>query len=169
MLSVRRHYDRVEHETAAPTRLNVDHLRDPIAVVPIERWDRVSQKALRHALTISREVQAVHVECSETDELTRRWKPYVQEPAQAAGRAEPQLALVRSPYRFIIQPIVDFVLELERSRPDRMICVIIPNLFAKRWYHYFLHNQRGDLLMARLLLGGERRIVIVQVPWYLAS
>jgi hypothetical protein len=47
--------------------------------------------------------------------------------------------------------------------------VIIPNLFARRWYHYFLHNQRGDLLMARLLLGGEQRIVIVQVPWYLAS
>jgi hypothetical protein len=169
MLSVRRHYDRVEQETAAPSGLDAGHLRDPLAVVPIERWDRVSQKALRHALTISREVQAVHVECNETDELTRRWKPYVQEPARAAGRAEPQLALVRSPYRFIVQPIVDFVLELERTRPDRIICVIIPNLFAKRWYHYFLHNQRGDLLMARLLLGGERRIVIVQVPWYLAS
>jgi hypothetical protein len=61
------------------------------------------------------------------------------------------------------------VLELERSRPECHICVIIPNLFAKRWYHYFLHNQRGDLLMARLLLGGEQRIVIIQVPWYLGA
>ncbi len=169
MLSVRRHYDSTARETAAPSRLDVDNLREPLAVVPIERWSRVSQKALRYALTISREVHAVHVECSDTEDLARRWKSCVQEPARAAGRAEPELSLVQSPYRFIIQPIVDFVLELERARPDRIICVVIPNLFARRWYHYFLHNQRGDLLMARLLLGGERRIIIVQVPWYLGS
>ena len=169
MLSVRQHYDRVAQETAAPSCLDLSHLHQPLAVVPIERWSLVSQKAMRHAYTIAAEVHAVHVECADTDELMRNWETCVQEPARAAGRTEPELALVRSPYRFIIQPIVDFVLELERSRPDRIICVIIPNLFEKRWYNYFLHNQRGDLLMARLLLGGERRIVIVQVPWYFGS
>jgi amino acid transporter len=167
MVSVRRHYDRVIQETAAPPRLDVNHLRQPIAVVPIERWNRISQKALRYALTVSDEIHAIHVECEHTDDLVRRWTSDVQEPARAAGRPEPKLDVMKSPYRFVVQPIADFVSELERSRPDRIICVIIPNLFEKRWYHYFLHNQRGDLLAARLLLGGERRIVIVQVPWYL--
>jgi hypothetical protein len=73
MISVRRHYDRVIQETAAQPQLDLNDLHEPLAVVPLERWNRVSQKALRYALTISREVQVVHVECDETAELTRCW------------------------------------------------------------------------------------------------
>ena len=44
---------------------------------------------------------------------------------------------------------------------------MIPELVSRRWYHYFLHNQRGKLLAALLLVKGDRRIVIINVPWYL--
>jgi hypothetical protein len=77
----------------APPRLDLTGLHEPLAVVPLERWNRVSQKALRYALTVSREVHAVHVECEETAELIRCWTTCVQEPAREAGRAEPKLAL----------------------------------------------------------------------------
>jgi hypothetical protein len=40
-------------------------------------------------------------------------------------------------------------------------------LVEPRWDHYFLHNQRTELLSGLLLLKGDRRIVIVNVPWYL--
>ena len=51
--------------------------------------------------------------------------------------------------------------------PDRTIAVVITELVARRWYHYFLHNQRGQLLSALLLMRGAHRIAIVNLPWYL--
>jgi hypothetical protein len=59
------------------------------------------------------------------------------------------------------------VLELERQHSDRHVAVVIPHLVEPRWYNYFLHNQRGDLLAAFLFLKGDRRIVTINVPWYL--
>ena len=47
--------------------------------------------------------------------------------------------------------------------------MVVPNLVERRWYHRFLHNARGELLTAMLLLNGNRRINIVSVPWYLRA
>ena len=170
MTGVRRHYKRVERETAAPPQFEVSDLHPPLVVVPIERWSKTGQQALRFALTLSKDVQAVHVECGdETEKLCREWESRVQEPARERGLPAPELVLVKSPYRFVIQPIVNFVLSTEREHPDRTIAVVLPELVERHWYHYFLHNQRAQLLAAQLLLKGNQRIVIVNVPWYLKS
>jgi amino acid transporter len=42
---VHRHYDRVDQETAATSRLDLDQLSGPIVVVPVERWSRVAEGA----------------------------------------------------------------------------------------------------------------------------
>jgi len=65
--------------------------------------------------------------------------------------------------------MLDYVLDLERKNPDREIAVLIPELVERRWYHYFLHNQRGEWLKALLLLKGDQRIIVINVPWYLSS
>jgi hypothetical protein len=49
------------------------------------------------------------------------------------------------------------------------VAVVIPALVARHWYHNFLHNQRGKLLAALLLIKGDRRIAIINVPWYLTG
>ena len=38
MISVRRHYDREQAETAKPEPLDLRDLREPLVVVPILRW-----------------------------------------------------------------------------------------------------------------------------------
>lgn len=45
--------------------------------------------------------------------------------------------------------------------------VVVPELVEARWHHSLLHNQRAAALKARLYFGGDRRIVVVNVPWYL--
>jgi len=59
------------------------------------------------------------------------------------------------------------VLKVERSNPTRTIAVLLPELVERQWYQYFLHNQRAQIIAARLLTQGTHRIVIVNVPWYL--
>ncbi len=77
--------------------------------------------------------------------------------------------VLKSPYRFIVTPILNFVFELERKHTDRQIAVFLPTLVERHWYQHFLHNQYGELLTALLLLKGNKRIVIVNIPWYLKA
>jgi hypothetical protein len=168
MLAIRRHYVRVTKEMAGPKALSTESLHPPLVVVPIDEWNRVSQKAIRFALTLSRDVVAVHIDSAdEPGDLSEKWSEYVQEPARNAGFSPPDLVVLKSPYRFVIKPTLDYILDLERSNPDRQISVLVPMLVERHWYQRFLHNQRGELLTALLLLGGNKRIVIVNVPWYL--
>ena len=58
---------------------------------------------------------------------------------------------------------------MERANKDRQIAVVISELIERRWYHYMLHNQRGEVLTGLLTLRGDRRIAVVNVPWYLEA
>ena len=109
----------------------------------------------------------MHVEPGEHSELLQEdWERYVEEPFRAAGKQPPTLRVLPSPYRFIIIPIVQFVLDLSKEHPDRSIIVVIPELVEDRWYEYFLHNQRGRLLEWVLLARGNNRVFTVSAPWY---
>jgi hypothetical protein len=168
MLSIRRHYDLATAETRDTAPLDVSGLRPPIVVIPMAQWDKIAEKALRFALNLSPEVQVLRVESGEeTETLRRKWKSLVETPTKQAGLPTPQLVLLQSPYRFVIAPILDFILDLERKNPDRQVAVLIPEMVELHWYHYFLHNQRAELLKALLLLKGNQRIVVISVPWYL--
>ena len=75
--------------------------------------------------------------------------------------------MLQSPYRYIINPIVDYILDLEAKNPDREIAVLVPELVEEKWYYFLLHNQRAAWLKALLLLKGNQRIIVIDVPWYL--
>jgi amino acid transporter len=172
MSAVRRHYREVARETDCTQGLDLRALRPPIVVVPILRWDRVAQKALHFALTLSPDVRAVHVKSGEItdpsrEDLRRKWREYVETPVRQAGLPTPQLVIVPSPYRFVLNPILNYVLELEAKNPERKVAVLIPELVERRWYHYFLHGQRAALLKTLLFVKGSQQTVVVSVPWYL--
>jgi len=71
---------------------------------------------------------------------------------------ERTLIILNSQYRYVLTPIVNYVLDLERRHPDREIAIVVPELVEKHWYEYFLHQQHGELLTALLLLEGDNRI-----------
>jgi hypothetical protein len=170
MISVRRHYDRVEAETANPVPLDLSGLREPLVVVPILHWNKIAQKGLRFALNLSADLQALHIDSGEgTNDFRKNWSRFVEEPTKKAGLPTPKLVILKSPYRYVITPILDYVLDLERKNPDRQIAVLIPELVERHWYYYFLHNQRAQWLKALLLLKGNQRVIVITVPWYLSS
>jgi len=93
----------------------------------------------------------------------------VAEPVAQAGGTPPTLVNLSSPYRLVIKPILDYVLDMELNNPGRQIAVIVPELVERHWYHYPLHNQRAELLKALLLVKGSRNIVLINVPWYIKA
>ncbi len=168
MFAVRRHYDRVAAEVSSREPLHLTELKPPIVLMPVLGWNKITEKGLQFALTLSPDVEVIHIAADEkTDTLRRDWARFVEKPAGDAGCPCPRLVILRSPYRFIISPIVDYVTDLEKKNPDRQIAVLVPELVEQHWYQYFLHNQRAKLLKAMLLLKGDRRLVLISIPWYL--
>lgn len=168
MRAVKRQYDRVAHETCLDKPADTKNLRPPLVVVPIQRWNTVTEKALRFAWSISKDVQALHIECGEdTENVCQRWSELAEAPARQAGLPEPKLILLKSPFRFVISPIVDYVQKLEQENPDRYLAVLVPELVESRWYYNLLHNNRGEILRALLLLKGNHRITVINIPWHL--
>lgn len=168
MGAVRRHYYRVRLETRSPSPLEVKGLSPPIVVVPIQSWGLIAKNALRFAVTISKDVQAVHVAGHEGEvSLAESWSKLVEVPARQAGLPVPKLVHLSSPYRFVVTPIVNYVLDLECKHPDRTVAVLIPELVERHWYHHLLHNKRAALLKAFLLLKGTQRIAVINMPYYL--
>ncbi len=168
---VRRHYHMVSVATscAAPA-VPTTQEQSPIVVVPVEHWNRIAKQALEFASQLSPEIIAVHVEPGDHSEfLHMDWERYVEQPFRAAGVAPPKLTTLPSPYRFVVVPIVQFVLELSAKHPDRKIVVVIPELIEDRWYEYFLHNQRGRLLEWTLLVRGNPRIFTASAPYYISD
>jgi amino acid transporter len=170
MRAVRRHYDRVRREIASPYPLPISKLHHPLVVVPLDGWSKVTQKALRFALTLSSDIVAVQVSTSdEPQDLEKQWNHLVAGPTGKAGLPVPKLEVLRSPYRAVIHPTVDYIHKLEREHPNREIAVVIPQLVEKHWYEYFLHRQRSQLLAALLMLEDEPRINIINVPWHIRA
>ncbi len=168
MSAVKRHYVRVRREIAVDCPMRIDNLAQPLVILPLDRWTRITEKGLRFAMKISDQVQAVHVDAEECcDEVRDMWQRNVVGPMLESGKTVPELVLLSSPYRFVITPLVEYILKIERDHPDRQIAVLVPELVVKHWWQTPLHNQRAQLLKLLLLVRGNQRIMVINIPWYL--
>lgn len=171
MIRVHRHYDRVAAETETQDPVDFKRLEVPLVITPIAGWSRITQNALRFSYNVSREIRAIYIAADEdaTSAFCQNWAALAQAPAREAGLPPPELVVLESPYRWVLRPILDYVLQVEKQNPNREIVVVLPEMVERHWYHYFLHNQRAEILKGWLLLRGSQRIVVVNVPWYLKA
>jgi Amino acid permease len=169
--SVRTHYQTVGREVASDAPLDAEGLKPPVVLLPIRGWSAITRKALRFALKISDEIYVLHIAGDEQTmvRLEEGWVRLVRDPATKAGLQPPKLIIIYSPFRQMYKPLIEVVSDLKRAHPDRDIAVIIPELIGTRWYHYVLHNQTAAVMVAYLRLSGFRKVVVINVPWYLSD
>jgi amino acid transporter len=167
--NVRAHYDFVSRATATEASLEVGPAQPPIAVVPMRRWDAVALKGMRFAIGLADEVIAVQVLTGdrEVDDLTDKWPALAVEPSRAEGRPAPKLVVLRSEYRQLYAPLLDFVRQLEHDHPHRPITVVVSELVEPRWYHHLLHNHTASMMKALLLYRGGPQTIIINTPFHL--
>jgi amino acid transporter len=168
MHTVKRHYRRVARETALDRPIIPAHISEPIVVLPIDRWSRITEKALSFALSMSNDIRCLHVQTSEEpDEISRIWEEDVAAPLREAGKCVPRLVVLQSPFRYVLTPVVDYILAVEQESTFKKVCVLVPELVVRHWWDNLLHNRRADMLKVILLLRGNRRIIVINIPWYL--
>ena len=170
MRAVKRHYVSVDREIDLDRPFIPAEACEPIVVLPVDRWSRISEKALSFALSMSSDIRCVHVRTSDDpDPFCDSWENNIAAPLRAAGRCIPKLVTLQSPYRYILLPVVDYVLSVEREIDTRKVCVLVPELVVRHWWEGLLHNRRSSLLKMLVLMRGNRRIVVINIPWYMEN
>jgi len=131
-----------------------------IVLVPISGIQRAVVEALRYAETLSNDVRAVYVDVDPlaTEQLRKEW-------AQWGGRV--QLVALPSPYRSVMEPLLQYIEDTERAQPLAYVTIILPEFVPARWWQHLLHNQRALLIKGALLF--RKNTVVTSVPFHLAK
>ncbi len=177
--ATRRYYDAIERQVLRgdQRRVDVAARKPPLVLLPIERWDNISRRALGFAMSLSPAVVALHVtetagpDCDEAAEhgvLRREWDRFVAAPAREAGLAVPSLRIEASPYRSLLGPLLRQILAWRAQQPGRPIAVVLPLLVEARWWEVLLHTHR-ERRLRRALLRDAPDVMVVAVPWQLAQ
>ena len=169
--SVRRHYHHVFVRTHLHAPLLHEDFRPPIIVIPYQRWNTITEKAMRFAMNMKGQIVAIHVQTEENSDepLISDWFQFVVYPICQRSEIPPQLVIVDSPYRRVLQPLLDEIESMKKEHPYRNFAIVIPELIESHWYEHFLHNQRASALKAALLFSGDNRTMVINVPYHLGD
>jgi hypothetical protein len=171
--TIHRYYAMIDEQLRDERPIALGELPTPIAVLPLQRWDRLADKALRYAHALASHVISVHLvklEGPDAEEhvgrLRRQWQKDVEGPAKAAGVSPPQLIVSRSPYRSFAGRLLRHIAEIEAQHPGRPILVVILEVVKEHWWDYLLlDSSRIPKLRSELLRHGGPNLAVVTVPW----
>jgi amino acid transporter len=163
--AIHRHYQYVAerlsiHDLAPRTYISVPKpavVTHP-AVVVVGQLNRGTVEALDYARTIADKIVAVHVDIGSTDreELQKKWQNL---------EADIPLEIIESPYRSVIDPIVDFIGQFQKNHPGVFTTIIIPAFVPRNWWDSILHNQTTLFLKNALRVNKSR--IVTTVRYYL--
>jgi amino acid transporter len=157
--ATRRHYDHVGAQLTLRNYTPQRKVHNTV-LIPIGGIQRAVVEALRYAETLSDDVRGVYVDVdpAATDQVQREWTTW-------GGRA--QLIVLPSPYRSVMEPLLEYIEQVENERPDDYVTVILPEFVPARWWQHLLHNQRALLIKGALLF--RPNTVVTSVPFHLAK
>jgi hypothetical protein len=157
--AIHHHYVAVGKELAFDIHTPPRKLKHTV-IVPIASIHKGVLQALEYAKSLSPQVYAAYVSIDDTgtDEFEKQWNDW------APGV---KLTILKSPYRSIIQPLTQFIKEIDEKDPDDLVTVVIPSFVPAKWWHNFLHNQSSVLL--RIALTGMKNVVITSVNTHLSK
>jgi amino acid transporter len=124
MSTIHRVYRKEDALLACDSAIRIDEREPPTVMVTYEDRSRMTDRALRFAMTLSPNVIAVHLlhlEGPDEDEnmagIRERFEREIEEPLAAAGETPPRLVMVPAPYRQIYGPLLDLVDKIDAERP----------------------------------------------------
>ena len=172
LLAIRRYYDRLDAQIGCIGPFAADERQPPTILVAFEGRNRMTDRAIAFAMSLSPDVIAIHLtrlEGPDEEEDSRAfrhtWKEQVADPLEAQGRTPPRLVLLAAPLRQIHKPLLEFIDKLDTRTPGRGVAVLIPELVLNHWWEIPLHARRADSLRHALLAHGGTRLNLITSPW----
>jgi amino acid transporter len=126
-------------------------------ILPISGIHQGTLAALAYARILSEDITAVYVSIDpdEAEGVRKKWEIY--------GDGV-RLVILNSPYRLLLEPLLDYIGEITAKRqPKEIITIIVPQFVPRVWWHNLLHTQTATWLRWALLF--RPGIVITDVPY----
>jgi amino acid transporter len=130
-------------------------------IVPVSSVHRGTLAALRYARSLSDDLTAVHVsnDAQGAEELRQQW---------ARWGDGVRLVVLESPYRLLLEPLLDYVERIAAQRQrNETITIVVPQFIPRRPWHNLLHAQTAGFLRLALLF--KPGIVITSVPYQVGT
>jgi hypothetical protein len=137
---------------------------NPRLVVPISGVHRGTIEAMNYARSITDRISVVYIEIEpgRAEKIQADWKGWFP---------DIPLAVVPSPYRSIVRPLLEYLDQVDRECNDgQLAAVLLAEIIPAHGWQVFLHNQNAWLIKTALLfrrrLHGYQRMII-DVPFHL--
>jgi amino acid transporter len=155
--STRRHYQHVADQLSLQGWRGESRQHSTV-LVPIGGVHRAVLQAVGYARSLSDDVRALFVdtEPAATERVRKDWDKW------GGGT---RLEVLPSPYRSLMEPLLEYIDELQAANPRDYVTVILPEFVPARWWQHLLHNQRALLIKGALLF--RPRVVVTSVPFHL--
>jgi amino acid transporter len=172
LLATGRYYSRIDQRLSARGPLQINSMDAPTVLVAFEERNRMTDRALGFAMTLSQDVIAVHLlrlagpEAEEDIAALRAcWETDVAAPISAGGVKPPRLMCVPAPYRETHGPILALVEKIDAATPGRSVAILIPELVLNHWWQRIFHSWGARRLRSALLDHAGPRLMIITSPW----
>jgi amino acid transporter len=111
--------------------------------------------ALGYATSISKRVEAVHVELNPaaTAQLKQDWE------AWGSGI---ELVVLKSPHRSLSSTLLKYIDAVEARYDHDVVTIVIPEFISKKWWHHLLHNQSAITIKTMLLFRPGKVVTTVR-------
>jgi amino acid transporter len=152
---IHRHYTNFQREVAFTGQSPLMFLHHT-AVVPVNGITKPAAGALVYATTICEDVRAVYVEVEPegTAELQVKW---------AEWDIGVELVVLKSPYRSILKPLVQYVDGLSSGGATDLVTIVVPEIVPKNWWGHLLHNKSALFIRTAFLF--RPNVVVTAVPY----
>ena len=155
--AIHRHYKNVAKGLTLDNGWSTSRIQRNRVILLISGVHQGSLAALRYARRLSSDVTAVHISTDplESAKVQKKWDIY------GDGC---RLVILHSPYRLMIEPLLEYLAYLEdRKQDNEIFTIVVPTFSSKEWWASFLHMRTAETL--RKVLVSREDLVIIEVPY----
>jgi hypothetical protein len=156
--AIHRHYHRLAQSLSLKEDINRIGVKRHRVILPISGVHEGTLAALSYARALSDDVTAVYVSIDPdaAEDIRSKWEVWGE---------DVRLVILDSPYRLLLEPLLDYIGEISSKRqPREMITIVVPQFVPHTWWHNLLHTQTATWLRFSLLF--RRGIVVTDVPYH---
>jgi hypothetical protein len=159
--AIHHHYRKLAESLSLQHEGKRTYIKRHRVILPISGVHQGTLAAISYAQVLSDDITAVYVSIDpdEAESVRKKWEIW--------GEGV-RLVILESPYRLLLEPLLDYIGEVSTNRqPKETITIIVPQFVPHTWWHNLLHTQTATWL--RLALIFKPGIVITDVPYHVAQ
>jgi len=155
--AIHHHYKNLARNLSLENYVSPGDIKQHRVVILVSGVHRGTIEALHYARLLSGNITAVHVSLdpADSEKVRAKW--------DAWSDGIP-LVMLDSPYRLLIEPVLEYLEGLLAQRqPNEIITVVVPQFVPKHWWANLLHTQTA--MQLRLVLMFKPGIVVTDVSY----